>query len=161
MSIEKFKPRTLRIQHGQRREVRTQFGALCYRLQNEKVQVLLITSRGTGRWITPKGWPLHDLDPTRTAEREAYEEAGVEGRVGKRCLGIYSYDKIFDDNDDLPCVVAMFPFRVKRLLRSWPEKSERRRKWVSRKKAAQMVAEPELQQIILGFSPKYDDRPGG
>ena len=36
---------------------RLQYGALCYKLTRKGVQVLLVTSRDTGRWLLPKGWP--------------------------------------------------------------------------------------------------------
>jgi len=60
-------------------EVRTQFAALPFRVKEDKVQVLLITSRGTGRWIVPKGWPMEGKTPAESALQEAWEEAGVQG----------------------------------------------------------------------------------
>ncbi len=145
------------MQLGQacKRDVRTQFGALCYRLRDGQVQVLLITSRGTGRWIIPKGWPMQGETPSGAAATEAYEEAGVEGRVSDTVLGVYSYTKSLPGQDNLPCVVAVFGLRVKRLLKDFPEAGQRDRKWVSQKKAAAMVANPELGQLIASFNPKY------
>lgn len=134
-------------------EVRSQFGALCYRVRRGKTQILLVTSRGTGRWIVPKGWPVPDATPAETAAAEAYEEAGVAGEVHSLCLGVYDYAKGLDDGACLPCVVALYPLRVKSLLRKFPERGQRKRKWVSRKRAAAMVGEAELGALILSFSP--------
>nr|WP_289069582.1 NUDIX hydrolase [uncultured Aliiroseovarius sp.] len=140
----------MRLSLGDKRSVRTQFGALPFRIKNGKVEILLITSRGTGRWIIPKGWPMDGETPAGSAATEAFEEAGVEGTISHDVLGFYSYTKNHD-GQRLPCVVAVFPLKVKKQLKSFPEKGQRRRKWVSQKKAAQLVWEPELRRIIKGF----------
>jgi len=70
-------------------ECRTQYGAVCWRLHRGRVEVLLVTSRDTGRWIIPKGWPIDGLSPAGTAQREAWEEAGVEGEVIEDGLGVF------------------------------------------------------------------------
>lgn len=141
-------------------EVRTQFAALCYRIRNDKVQVLLITSRGSKRWILPKGWPMEGRTPAATAWREAWEEAGVIGQAGERCLGVYSYEKDMGDADDVSCVVMLYPLAVKSLARKYPELGQRRRRWVSLKKASRLVDEPDLAQLIRQFSPKTTKRRG-
>lgn len=135
---------------------RTQYGAICWRRLGDKIEVLLITSRDTGRWIIPKGWPIAGLTPDASAAREAFEEAGVEGRVSATCIGLYSYDKglspALGPSVTVPCVVAVFPLQVKGLRDRFPESCERRRKWFSPKKAARKVAEPELQSILESFA---------
>ena len=114
----------------------------------------MITSRQSKRWIIPKGWPVDGATPAEAAQTEAWEEAGVAGKVVPTCLGIYSYNKTIDGAGALPCVVAMFPIRVKKLSTSYPEQAQRRRKWFSRKKAAKLVDEPELANMILRFDPR-------
>ena len=136
-----------------KRDVRTQFAALCYRVHNDETQILLVTSRQSGRWIIPKGWPMEGETPAQSAATEAYEEAGVEGKTYNVCLGLYSYTKIMDGTDDLPCAVSVFPVKVKKVLKSYPEAKERRRKWFSVKKAASRVREPELRKILKHFDP--------
>lgn len=152
MAASKTKMRPMKLEPSQKREVRTQFGALCYRTRDNHTQILLITSRGTGRWILPKGWPMADISPNDAALQEAWEEAGVEGKVMGNSLGIYSYRKL-DDQIDLPCVVAVFPIKVQRLKSKYPEKEQRQRRWFAPKKAAELVSEPELAQIIRDFDP--------
>ena len=68
-------------------------GALVYRLKNDAVEFLLITSRGTGRWIIPKGWPMPGRTLAQAALREAYEEAGIRGIVETSSIGSYQYYK--------------------------------------------------------------------
>ena len=154
MKTGKFKAAPIEFGKGQKRDIRTQFGALCWRRKEGRIQIQLITSRRSGRWIVPKGWPEPGHTPAEAAAREAFEEAGVTGKVSADCIGFFSYTKVItDDEDDLPCVVALFPIEVKKRHQSYPEKAQRRRKWFSRKKASKMVQEPELAEIIRGFSP--------
>ena len=159
MSLLRLKQAPLKMTGSQKREVRTQFGALCYRVHNEETQVLLITSRTRGRWIIPKGWPVEGATPAEAAATEAYEEAGVSGKTFNICLGLYSYTKMMAGDDmDLPCAVSVFPVKVKKVLRDYPEKAERKRKWFSIKKAAGKVREPELRKILKHFDPSLLER---
>jgi len=129
---------------------RFQVAALCYRNRGEKTpEVLLITSRDTGRWILPKGWPIDGSSAAEAAAKEAWEEAGVVPRkVGPEALGIFEYNKRLNGGAEVTCEVKVFPIEVERLASSFPDKSERRRKWVPPQKAASMVSEPGLQTIL-------------
>lgn len=129
-----------------------QYAALCWRLRGGKARVLLVTSRDTGRWIIPKGWPMEGRAPAAAAAREAWEEAGVEGKVQSESLGVYTYLKTRPDAEDVPCAVEVFPLRVERLQRRYPERAQRRRKWFAPEKAARKVSEPDLRALILAFA---------
>jgi 8-oxo-dGTP pyrophosphatase MutT (NUDIX family) len=73
---------------------RVQYAALPYRRDGGSLmEVLLITSRDTGRWIIPKGWPLKGKAPHKAAAREAREEAGLVGKIHRRPIGSFSYEK--------------------------------------------------------------------
>jgi 8-oxo-dGTP pyrophosphatase MutT (NUDIX family) len=126
----------------------TQCGALCWRKHRGHVQVLLITSRETGRWVLPKGWPQSDMTAAGSAAAEAWEEAGVEGSVCEAPLGLYSYDKVLKPGLLQPCIVTVFAMRVARLRAKFPEQHERRRKWFDAARAARKVAEPELRVML-------------
>jgi 8-oxo-dGTP pyrophosphatase MutT (NUDIX family) len=134
--------------------IRTQFAALCYRVKGNKVQVLLVTTRRTGRWIVPKGWPMDGMTPQKSALQEAWEEAGVIGRPDARPLGLFSYTKVSDDEEMLPCVAMVYAVQVKSLATEFPEAGQRKRKWFSRNKAATLVGEPELARILRDFDPR-------
>lgn len=125
-----------------------QYGALCWRMHRGKVEVLLITSRATGRWVIPKGWPMAGRTPAEAAAREAWEEAGVEGRVTETGLGLFSYAKLIGAKSAIYCQVEVFALRVAKLIDKFPERKERRRKWFSAEKAARKVNEPELRQLL-------------
>lgn len=133
--------------------LRTQYAALCFRVVKDRPEVLMITSRDTGRWVIPKGWPIEGLSPHESAAQEAWEEAGVEGKVFDRMLGLYSYSKRMEKADDIPCVVSVYPIKVRALRDKFPERAERRRKWMSPQKAAQRVHEAELAEILRHFNP--------
>ena len=133
-------------------DLRTQFAALCYRIKNEQVQFCLVTSRRSGRWIVPKGWQMNGQTPMDAAATEAFEEAGVRGKIEPRPIGVFSYYKVHSKNE-LPCIAVVYPLKVKKVLRTWPEHKERNRKWLSRKKAAALVDDAELSQIIMRFQP--------
>lgn len=135
--------------------IRSQFAALCWRIKGSDLQVLLITSRDTGRWVIPKGWPMSDLQPEKAAAREAWEEAGVKGIVTPVPLGAFAYNKALSRKHgqevEVPCVVTVYPLQVDRLAKKYPEVGQRVRKWFSPAKAAQLVDEPELAELIAAF----------
>lgn len=153
LTLVPSKQKALKLQNMQKSDLRAQFGALCYRIHKEKIQVLLITSRGSGRWVIPKGWPIDGVTPAKAAKIEAWEEAGVQGHVFPVCIGLYSHFKRIEDSR-VPCLVSVFPLAVKRLSDEYPDAGTRRRKWVSLKKAVKMVDQPELEQLIAQFDPR-------
>jgi len=154
MTLQGTRRLPISVQVAHKTDVRTQFAALCWRVKNGKPEILMITSRRTTRWIIPKGWPATGLTPGEGALREAWEEAGVRGRGSEGSLGIYSYFKRIAGNTPLPCVAMVYPVKVSKLEQDYPEAGERKRKWVSPKKAAAMVDEPELAQILRNFDPR-------
>jgi 8-oxo-dGTP pyrophosphatase MutT (NUDIX family) len=128
-----------------------QCGALPFSVDaNGKSRVLLVTTRGSRRWIIPKGWPIRNLTSAATAAREAYEEAGLIGSVvGEEPIGFYRYEKRRHARQWMICEVAVFLFAVERQLRKWPEKAERETRWFAPEEAAALVASPELAGIML------------
>ena len=135
---------------------RLQYGALPYRRANgHRAEFMLVTSRETRRWIIPKGWPKRGKSPHRSAAREAFEEAGVLGAVGRRAVGSFSYEKRMKNGRSVECEVRVFPLEVKRQRKQWPEKQERRVKWLSASKAAERVKDPVLSKIIRNVARTY------
>jgi len=130
---------------------RVQAAALAWRRTADNLEVLLVTSRGTGRWVLPKGWPEGRESLAETAAREAREEAGVEGTTARTELGRYFYEKQTGTGLRWRCEVAIFPLEVKREAKRWPEKKQRTRRWVSLQEAGLMVDEPDLRELIATF----------
>src|SRR6266566_4448982 len=136
---------------------RVQYGALPYRLSaGSRPEFMLVTSRETGRWIIPKGWPKEGKSPHHSAAREAFEEAGVVGAVARRSVGSFTYEKRLKNGGAVVCEVRVFPLQVRRQNKQWPEKRERVVKWLSAPQAAQKVKEPKLSAIILRLARRYD-----
>lgn len=130
-----------------------QVAALVYRIKKQTPEILLITSRGTGRWVLPKGWPQIGKTFSQSAEAEAYEEAGVRGEVSFLPIGAYTYEK--DDMCDGEIgdfVVDVFPLKFSHQEKKWPERGERQLEWVSLDEAALRVEEPELKNLIGSFN---------
>lgn len=126
-----------------------QVAALCTRDAGADKQVLLITSRGTGRWIIPKGWPIRGMNSAQAAVQEAWEEAGVQdARAQPNAIGSYSYDKTSNTGLPRPVEALVYSVEVGNLAKDFPECSERQRKWVSPAEAANLVDEPELKSLL-------------
>ncbi|NJS14367.1 MAG: NUDIX domain-containing protein [Sphingopyxis sp.] len=121
-------------------------------MAGEAIDILLVTSRETGRWVLPKGNIDDGESADAAAAREAEEEAGASGALGTRPIGSYRYAKRADDGSANELTVAVFPLRVRQLAAHWPERKERTRKWFSRAEAAAAVEEEELRELIAGFA---------
>lgn len=122
-----------------------------------RLEVLMVTSRDSGRWVMPKGWVMNGKKPWAAAEIEALEEAGAEGRISKDAIGFYHYDKILDNGEAMPCRVTVYPMLVEKLKRKWKERHQRKRHWFTPENAARRVAEPELAKLLT----KLDDKKTG
>jgi len=136
--------------------MRRQFAALPFTVGDDgAVRVLLITSRGVGRWVLPKGWPeAVDASPAETASREAFEEAGVQGRlISQKEIGAYRCDRILADGEIEACRVGVFALRVAGFAQTWPEKGQRVLRWCAPDQAAQLVREPQLAALLMRFKP--------
>jgi 8-oxo-dGTP pyrophosphatase MutT (NUDIX family) len=131
-----------------------QFAALPWRrLPDGQVKVLLITSRGTRRWVIPKGWPMPDRTPAQAAAQEAYEEAGVVGAAADKPIGVYAYDKRLRDGVVQTVDVSVFPLEVFVEQFGFPEHGQREKLWISPAEAAERVDEPALKDLIRRFRP--------
>lgn len=136
---------------SKRRERKAQYAALPFRPGRQGVEVLLVTSRETKRWVIPKGWPMKGHTPHSAAAVEAREEAGLLGRISEAEIGRYRYDKRLRTGKDRPVEVRVFALRVDELMEKWPEKAQRRREWFAPAVAAALVDEPELKALIAAF----------
>ena len=132
-------------------KIYNQIGALCYKIVDDKTQVLLITSRKSKRWIIPKGWKIDKLSNRKSAALEAWEEGGVLGKVSTRSIGTYDYRKKNDLGNFFTCRVKVYGLRVKSLKRKFPEQGQRQLQWVDTNKAIKYVFEPELKKLITEF----------
>lgn len=144
-----------------RRPPKQQYAALCYRIRKKQsaIEVLLLTSRDTGRWVIPKGWPMPRKKAHAVAQREAYEEAGVKGRAEKEAFGFFHYHKGLSNGFKIPVRVQVHLLEVEEMLKDFPERDSRRLEWVSPQEACERVNEPELKILFQRLADVYQTEP--
>jgi 8-oxo-dGTP pyrophosphatase MutT (NUDIX family) len=130
-----------------------QVAALPWRQSRSGIEIMLVTSRGTGRWIIPKGWSERGELRNEAAAREAWEEAGIAGVTPPRVIGTYDYDKVLRSGTLRRCHVEVFAMEVRRVDDVWPEMCERDRRWFTLDKAIEACGEPLLAPVIASFEP--------
>lgn len=138
-----------------KRPVPLQVGAICR--DRASGDVLLVTSRGTGRWVIPKGWPMEGRTLAGAAAQEAWEEAGIRGHINEAELGRFTYDKDQDEGFSVPIEVRVFLLQVETTTDNFPETRQRRRRWFTPADAARMVVEPGLRRLFLSLPPVVAD----
>lgn len=131
-----------------------QLAALPFRLAAGQLKICLITSRETERWIIPKGWEIEGEPPYRVAAIEAFEEAGLTGKISSKSVGEFQYEKRLEDGDTVDCDVSVYPLLVERQANDWQEKGQRKILWVPRKRATKLVDDKDLAKLLRKFNPK-------
>ena len=138
-------------EHGQ------QVAALCWRPSPKGVatpagvEILLVTSLNSKRWILPKGWHEPDMTLADSAAREAFEEAGVTGRIEARPMGSYHYLKQKREGGGVPCRVDIFALKVTKTHDDWPEHGSRQLAWLTPEQAATRISELGLRDVLRTF----------
>jgi 8-oxo-dGTP pyrophosphatase MutT (NUDIX family) len=133
-----------------------QAAVLPWRRGKAGIEIMLITSLGSRRWVLPKGTLMPGESVRAAARREALEEAGLEGTLQMRSLGSFYYEKR-DSGVKQLCSVEVYPLLFSGQREVWPERGRRRTEWFSQEKAAEKVDESDLKDMILAFDPA---RPG-
>lgn len=154
----------LRVAEGSAEGLLQQFGVIPWRKDRRgRMRVLLVTSRGRGRWIVPKGAPALDRPPYFSAALEAFAEAGVVGDVLTHPLGEYRYTREAVDGSSQRYHVTLFGLRVRGTLINWPERAHRIRAWFDPDEAAGMLQNAELGRIVravpAGAIPSNERKP--
>jgi 8-oxo-dGTP pyrophosphatase MutT (NUDIX family) len=142
-----MKGEVIRSERAERRQV----AALPWRRSEGGLQVMLISSRETRRWVIPKGGRMAGKTDAEAAAQEALEEAGIEGLIAHDPIGTFRYAKILKSGAARWCVVSVYPLEVTVEHDEWQERAERERAWVSRDEAVRRVDEPDLKVLIAGF----------
>ena len=153
MSAPRKAARAAKVDEPKR--LRRQYAALPFRRDGE-IEVLLVSSRETRRWVLPKGWPMKGRKPHAAAKREALEEAGVVGRIAKTPVGDYHYVKRLKNGAQQLCSVTVFPMEVDRQRKRWQEMDQRTTRWFPLQEAVEAVDEPELRRVLKAFETVFD-----
>lgn len=131
----------------------SQSSVIPYRLHNGRLEILVILSSKKKHWVVPKGIKEPGLTPQQSAAQEAFEEAGVEGRVDDQPLGSYRYQKWGAE-----CTVAVYPMEVEHVIpeQEWEER-HRGRQWVSPKAATKHLKQPELIPLVQALAKRLSN----
>lgn len=130
---------------------RMQAAALPWRRTASGIEILLVTSRDSGRWVVPKGWPEGSEAFHQAAAREAAEEAGISGEIAETEIGRFYYGKRLRSGLERRCEVLVYPIEVEREHEKWPERKKRKRQWFAPHEAAKLVDEKDLGELITEF----------
>jgi 8-oxo-dGTP pyrophosphatase MutT (NUDIX family) len=114
--------------------------------------VLLITTRGRGRWTIPKGWPKAGVPDAEIAAREAFEEAGVAGNIATWPIASFLYTKRLHLFSWVECSVDVYTLQVRSHELEWREKASRKLRWAAPDEAASLVGEAQLADVLRGFA---------
>jgi 8-oxo-dGTP pyrophosphatase MutT (NUDIX family) len=129
-----------------------QSGALPWRLRKRRrAEVMLVTGRRSKRWMIPKGWPMFGKSLAESAAQEAFEEAGIKGKVNPKPIGRFRHVKQHVLLGDIEVEIQVHTMAVQRELDNWPERGERSRKWFELSEAAARVDSEELRTLIVEF----------
>ena len=129
-----------------------QIAALPVRLNADgAMDVYLVTSRGSGRWIIPKGNPIRGLAPQDVADRVAREEAGLVGPVLPRRLGSFAFQRVRGVSGET-CLIDVYPMHVDRQLKNFPEKRERTVRLCNLDTALAIVSSQPLAELIESYA---------
>jgi len=134
----------------------SQSAVIPYRIVDNEIQILLVSASSKNHWLVPKGIIEPGCSASASAAIEAWEEAGVEGVVSEQMLGFYQYEKW-----GMLCTVQVFPLAVTHMLadKDWQE-SQRDRQWLTVKKAATLIDQIALTELVLALAQQLKARQG-
>lgn len=130
------------------RNTALQIGTLAFRTGKRPLEVCLITSRGGGRWIIPKGWPEPGLSHTEIAAKEAWEEAGLTGSVHPDLYASYETSKSIEPGTDLPVRMDIYLLANPNQATNFPELGQRKVKWLPIERAVERVEDHGLKKVL-------------
>jgi 8-oxo-dGTP pyrophosphatase MutT (NUDIX family) len=140
--------------------MRQQVGALPIRGTGDELRVLLVTSRETQRWIIPKGWRMRGRSNAEAAAQEAFEEAGVRGKVRTKPIGRYKYAKRLSGGVE-DCKITTYLLEVTDELDAFPEMADRNRSWFTLDQAIEFADDEGLRDILRELEPKLQEMRAG
>jgi 8-oxo-dGTP pyrophosphatase MutT (NUDIX family) len=131
--------RFFRLAHLRRLRGSEQVAAVCYRVRKSGVEFLLVRTRG-GRWTFPKGSAEPGLTHAQAAALEAFEEAGVHGRMEEASFARYVRRKRGGERDSTVATVVNAHL-CEVLWLDPPQEAGRNPTWFSAEKAKRRLQE--------------------
>jgi|KBSMisStaDraftv2_1062788.scaffolds.fasta_scaffold343815_2 8-oxo-dGTP pyrophosphatase MutT (NUDIX family) len=130
----------VRLSDLRKRRGSEQVAAVCYRVRKASIEFLLVRTRGS-RWTFPKGGVMAGLTSAQAAALEAYEEAGVHGRMEEEAFARYLRTRRAGRRDRIEIDVAVSAHLCEVLRLEPPRESKRNPRWFSIEKTRQRLRE--------------------
>jgi len=130
------------------RNTALQISALPCRTSNGSLEVCVITSRGVGRWIIPKGWPEPGLSHIEVAAQEAWEEAGLTGSMHPELYASYAASKDIEPGVAIPVRMDVYLLINPEQAKKFPERGQRSIEWLAIEEAAERVDDSGLANVL-------------
>lgn len=121
----------------------TKSAVIPYRVNDGKLEILLVTSIRKKKWIVPKGYIEFNLTPFESAKKEAYEEAGVVGSNETVEVG-----QFINEKKSVKELIKVYTMEVDEELDDYPEKNLRKRKWFSYEEAVEKVQNAQIKNFL-------------
>lgn len=138
----------MHISVSAKKKPRIQGAVIPWVVEGGKLKIILVRSSHSGKWGLPKGGVEDHLSKKGSAELEALEEAGLEGKMGKK-IGTYTYIKGKTGRDQ---IVHVYPMEVRKQLKKYLESEWRERKTFDIKKAVGKVNNKQAKLIKEVFA---------
>ena len=120
-----------------------QAAAIAVRQNGEALEMCLIRKKGKKNWGIPKGIIDPGDTPEETVLNEAWEEAGLKGRLLGEAVGRYEYEKWYTT-----FVVAVYVMEVLEQHADWQESGLRERRWTSFGEAASLLMDHPVRSLL-------------
>jgi 8-oxo-dGTP pyrophosphatase MutT (NUDIX family) len=132
---------------------RDQAAVIAFRRKAQAIEICLIRNKGSKKWKIPKGF----VDPGETAQqaalKEAWEEAGLHGRIIGDPIGSYEYEKW-----NLDLTVALFLMEVKAMDDEWEESRFRERAWAPLDEAFARLRKHPVKSLLRDAAARLERR---
>lgn len=126
--------------------MRKQYGVIPFLRRESGVEVVMITS-ASGFWIFPKGQYEKKLGKRGTAELEAYEEAGIKGKLLKQ--NAYRTKVYIKSGEQVH--LTLYALEIRSLDKKWKEDGRRERRVLSIAKAKKLITSEKLMDCLKKF----------
>jgi 8-oxo-dGTP pyrophosphatase MutT (NUDIX family) len=124
---------------------RDQAAVIAFRRKREMIEICLIRNKGSRKWKIPKGFVAPGETAQQAALKEAWEEAGLRGRLVGDVIGSYEYEKW-----NLALTVAVFLMEVEAAHAEWEESQFRERAWAPLDEAFSRLQQHPVKSLLPG-----------